>query len=244
MMLSASDLVLVGIVVFAAALLQTVSGFGFALFVVPLFGLFIDVKVGVVISTIAGLVSSSHHAVKDRRDVDRPLARRLIGASLAGMPVGFVVILVVPSSVLQVAVGVFVCLAAFALARGLLVRTVSSTADRVAGFVSGVLATATSTNGPPLVVLLQARQLPPRVFRPTVNVVFVVGGAVSLVLYAAAGRVGWREISAGLVSMPGLAVGILLGRSLREHVSIRGFRFLVLGLLTATGVTSILAGLT
>ena len=244
MMLTTGDLVLVVLVVMSAAFLQTVSGFGFALFVVPLFGLFIDVKVGVVISTIAGLASSSHHAVKDRHDIDRPLTRRLIAASLAGMPVGFVVILVVPSAALQVAVGLFVCAAAFALARGLLVHVVSPTADRVAGFVSGVLATATSTNGPPLVVLLQARNLPPRVFRPTVNAVFVVGGAVSLVLYVSAGRVGWREISAALVSMPGLAIGILLGRRLREHVSAHTFRLLVLGLLAATGVTSILAGLT
>lgn len=244
MMLDTGDLVLVCVVVVAAAFLQTVSGFGFALFVVPLFGLFIDVKVGVVISTIAGLASSTHQAVKDRRDIDRTLARRLVLSSLAGMPVGFAVIEVVPSSALQVAVGVLVVASAVALARGLLVRVVSRRADRVAGFVSGVLATATSTNGPPLVVLLQARNLSAKVFRPTVNSVFVVGGAVSLVLYTAAGRVGWREIGAALVALPGLALGITAGRAVRGSLSAHGFRALVLVLLVATGVTSTLAGLT
>lgn len=244
MMLDAGDLMLVGLVVVAAAFLQTVSGFGFALFVVPLFGLFIDVKVGVVISTIAGLASSSHQAFKDRRHIDSPLARRLVLASLSGMPVGLLVIVVVPSAALQVIVGIFVVAAAMALWRGFLVSAVSPIADKVAGFVSGLLATSTSTNGPPLVVLLQARNLPARVFRPTVNAVFVVGGAVSLCLYAFAGRVGWREISAALVSMPGLAAGIFAGRRIRERVSARGFRLLVFGLLAVTGITSIVAGLT
>ena len=244
MMLSAGDLVLVCLVVAFAAFLQTISGFGFALFVVPLFGLFIDVKVGVVISTIAGLASSGHQTLKDRRDIDRPLARRLVLASLAGMPIGLLVIVFLPSSILQVIVGVLVVGSAVALARGLFVSIVSNAADRVAGFVSGVLATATSTNGPPLVVLLQARNLPARIFRPTVNAVFVVGGAVSLVLYAVSGRLGWREASAALVSCPGLAVGIVSGRNLRERISPRGFRLLVLVLLVLTGVTSIVAGLT
>lgn len=244
MMLDTGGLVLVCTVVAAAAFLQTVSGFGFALFVVPLFGLFIDVKVGVVISTVAGLASSSHQAVKDREDIDRPLARRLVLASLAGMPVGLLVIVVVPSRVLQVVVGLLVIVSGVALARGLVVKVVSPGVDRVAGFVSGLLATATSTNGPPLVVLLQARNIPARVFRPTVNSVFVVGGAVSLVLYALAGRLGWQETSAALVSFPGLALGIAAGRAVRDSISAQAFRRIVLALLVATGLTSTIAGLT
>jgi hypothetical protein len=244
MMLSAGDLVLVGLVVVAAAFLQTVSGFGFALFVVPIFGLFIDVKVGVVISTLAGLASSTHQAVKDRQGINRPLAGRLIVASLAGMPFGLLVIIVVSSDTLQVVIGLLVILSAAALARGVAVRLVSPVADWIAGFVSGVLATSASTNGPPLVVLLQARSLPAHVFRPTVNAVFVVGGAVSLALYTLAGRLGWREISAALIAFPGLAIGIAAGRWARDFVSPKGFRVLVLALLAITGVTSTLAGLT
>jgi uncharacterized membrane protein YfcA len=243
MMLSAGDLVLVCLVVLAAAFLQTVSGFGFALFVVPLFGLFIDVKVGVVISTLAGLVSSTHQAVKDREGIDRPLARRLIAASLAGMPIGLLVLVAVSSDTLRVVIGLLVILSAIALARGLALKAVSPTTDRVAGFVSGVLATSASTNGPPLVVLLQGRNLPAPVFRPTVNTVFVVGGAVSLSLYAVAGRLGWREVSATLIALPGLAIGITVGRWARNFVSPSGFRLLVLTLLAITGVTSTLAGL-
>jgi uncharacterized membrane protein YfcA len=153
------------------------------------------------------------------------------------------VIVVVPSATLQVFVGLLVIASSIALARGLVVSAVSSTADRVAGFVSGLLATATSTNGPPLVVLLQARNLSARVFRPTVNSVFMVGGAVSLALYGVAGRLGWREISAALFSLPGLVAGIAMGRKLRGLVSPGGFRLLVLTLLGVTGVTSTLVGL-
>jgi uncharacterized membrane protein YfcA len=242
-MFGIGDLLLIAAVVFAAAFLQTISGFGFALFVVPLFGLVIDVKTGVVISTLSGAVASTFHTVKDRNDIDRPLARRLIGSSLVGMPCGLLILVSVPSELLQVLVGLLVLLAALVLVRGVTLPAESRRVDRIAGFVSGVLATATSTNGPPLVVTLQAKQLPVAVFRPTVNSVFVVGAAVSIALYATAGRIGWQETGAALLALPGLMLGIALGRHSRQKVTARGFRALVIVLLVLTGATSVLAGI-
>ncbi len=243
LMFGIGDLLLIAAVVLAAAFLQTVSGFGFALFVVPLFGLFIDVKTGVVVSTLSGAVASTFHTVKDRNDINRPLARRLIGASLVGMPCGLLILVAIPSEVLQVVVGFLVLVAALLLVRRVVLPAESRWVDRIAGFVSGVLATATSTNGPPLVVALQAKQLSVAVFRPTVNSVFVAGAAVSIALYAVAGRIGWKETSAALFALPGLMLGIVAGRAMRQKVTARVFRSLVIILLVLTGVMSIAAGI-
>jgi uncharacterized membrane protein YfcA len=66
---------------------------------------------------------------------------------------------------------------------------------------------------------------------------------VSIALYAMAGRIGWKETSAALFALPGLMLGIVVGRAMRQKVTPRVFRSLVIILLVLTGVMSIAAGI-
>ena len=67
-----------------------------------------------------------------------------------------------------------------------------------AGFVSGVLNTSLSTNGPPIVFALQARHLPPDRFRGTINVVFACCNILGTTLFIAAGKVGPDGLVTGI----------------------------------------------
>lgn len=242
--LGLGDLALVAAIVSLSACAQMVSGFGFALMAVPLMGLAIDLKTAVVISTICGTASNTYQAINDGWHRDVNLARRLTIASLLGMPLGLVVLDRVNIEVLRVVIGAFVLVALVAVLRA---KAGTAAGGRpleiLAGFVSGVLATSTSTNGPPLVLLLRSRGLSPDVFRATINTVFSIVAFASIVLFAMGGRLTGEVLVGTVVAVPGLGVGMYVGYRLRGALSPRAFWRIVAGLLTATAISSIVSGL-
>lgn len=242
--LSGAGLGSVAVIVLIAACAQMVSGFGFALLAVPLMGLAIDLKTAVVISTICGTASNTYQAVVDGRHRDARLVRVLVISSLVGMPFGYALLDRVDVDVLQVVIGVVVLAALAVVVRKPSTRYENARlADVVAGFASGVLATATSTNGPPLVLLLRSKGLSPDQFRATINTVFSVVAFLTMAVFLASGRFTAEVVTGAAVAVPGLAAGVYLGARLRERVPIDVFWKIVATLLVVTATSSIISGL-
>jgi uncharacterized membrane protein YfcA len=234
--------VFAAVVVCFAATAQMVSGFGFALLAVPMMGIVVDLKTAVVVCTICGTSSNTYQAIVDKGHRDGRLAIRLILASMAGMPLGWFLIERATSDQLKVVVGCVVLLAIVALSQLRVALPRLSVFDWIAGVVSGALAIATSTNGPPLVILLRAKRLSPNEFRSTINSIFSVIAMVSIAVFAVGGRVTTDVMIATALSIPGLVVGIAVGRRIRSRLSDSIFWRLVLMLLVATAVASIVTG--
>ena len=230
-------------VVYIAALTQVLSGFGFALLSVPLMTIAVPTKEAVVISTLLGAGVSSWQAWHGRRHVVRPAARWMIVGAYMGMPIGLVVFVTVDESVLRLILGVAVLMAVVSLAMNVNLAHVGSRLDVGAGFLSGMLNTSLSTNGPPLVFALQARQLSPDAFRATINTVFSFSNVVGITLFVIAGKVTVDGVTAAAVAMPALLLGQLSGFPLRKHVSAELFRWLVLGLLVVAACSTIFSAL-
>ena len=178
-----------------ASFAQTLSGFGFSLLAVPLMTLVVSPRDAVVVATIIGAISTTSQAVIDRKHVDSSIAKRLILASYAGMPFGLTAFIFVSETGLRLVLGVVVISAAVLLLRGFRLRDDSHHLDWLFGIVSGFLSTSTSTNGPPLVFLMQARQLAPATFRATINTVFAVVNVGALALFVSAGKVNGNNLS-------------------------------------------------
>jgi len=243
-LLGPGDLALVAAIVSVAACAQMVSGFGFALMAVPLMGLAIDLKTAVVISTICGTASNTYQAINAGHDRDRRLVRVLTTTSFLGMPLGFVLLDRIDVDFLRVVIGIVVLVALLAV-----LRSSSGVAlggrflEVLAGFVSGVLATSTSTNGPPLVLLLRARGLSPEVFRATINTVFSIVAFASIIIFAFGARLTGEALVGTVVAVPGLGIGMYAGWRLRGAMHPGVFWRIVVGLLTATAISSIVSGL-
>lgn len=243
-LLGPGDLALVALIVSVAACAQMVSGFGFALMAVPMMGLAIDLKTAVVVSTICGTASNTYQALSDGRRRDARLVRVLIVSSLLGMPFGLILLDRVDLDVLRVGIGLVVFAAMLAM-----MKTTDRVAvggrrlEAIAGFVSGVLATSTSTNGPPLVLLLRSRALSPEVFRATINTVFSVVAFASILMFTIGGKLTGEALVASFVAVPGLGAGMYVGSRVRGALSPRLFWRLVATLLGATALSSIASGL-
>lgn len=241
---TALELVVVVVAVGIAAFTQAVAGFGFGLMAVPMMTLIIEPKLAVIIATLIGVLITTWQAWHLRADADRRLARRMVGSAYLGMPLGLWVFVVVSNDTLRLALGIAVVLAVLLLAFRLNLHHVGPGLDMAAGFVSGVLNTSLSTNGPPLVFALQARQLQPVAFRATINTVFAFSNVMGLSLFIGAGKVTRDGLIAAAVSLPAVLLGQLAGTPIRRHFDGERFRVLVLVLLGTTAVSAIVGALT
>jgi len=237
------ELVVVALSVFAAALTQVLSGFGFALLSVPLMTLAVPTKEAVVISTLLGAGVTTWQAWHGRQHTERVLAQRMVIAAYCGMPIGLWIYVVADDKVLRFALGVAVLIAVGLLATRLDLRHVGPGLDIGTGFISGILNTSLSTNGPPLAFGLQARHLQPDAFRSTINTVFACSNILGITLFIAAGKVTRDGVIAALVALPALFLGQFVGYPLRKHLNPERFRYLVLGLLVCAALSAMVSAL-
>lgn len=240
--MTTGQLIVVGVAVLLAALTQAVAGFGFGLLAVPVMTLAIDPKVAVVVSTLVGASVTIWQAVHLHRDGDAVLVRRMVVPAYVGMPLGIVVFEWVSDETLQRILGVTVLVAVVILVAPFTVP-VSRSLDVGAGFVSGVLNTSLSTNGPPLVFALHSRKMTAAAFRGTIVPVFAWCNIGGLALFFGRGKVTGDGLLAAAVALPAMLAGQLAGQPLRSRVNELVFRRLVLALLTVAALSAIMASL-
>ena len=231
----------VAAVVLAAAVLQSVSGFGFALISVPLLAMLIGAKDAVAAASLFSLSSAFVQFGRTRRSVRWPVAGRLTAGAMAGMPLGLVILLAVDEQVLRGLIAVAVLVMVAVLATGIRPRGEGALLDIGAGFVSGVLNTSVSTNGPPLVLALQTREFKPPEFRATISATFVASNVVGVALFAVSGRYTADALTASVIGIPTLVIGWVLGARVARHFPPRRFRSLVFGLLVATSLSALVS---
>lgn len=241
---SFAQYVVVFVAVFLSAIVSAVAGFGFGLLSVPLISLAIPLHPTVIVSSIIGLVTNMVQTFRYRRSAVRAIVKRIVAGAIVGMPLGFLVFDIVSDRTLRLLLGGAVLLAVVALARGLDLAHVGPQFDVGMGFLSGVLNTSISTNGPPLVFGLQARQLGPEPFRATLSVVFAISGVIGMALFIAGGKVHVNELAVSGVALPAMGLGLLVGFPLRHKFSPERFRVLVLCLLVAAASAALAKALT
>lgn len=237
-----AQVVVVCVAVLFASFVQTLAGFGFGLLSMPLMTMVISPQRAVVVSSLISVGITTWQAWAMRADADRALVRQLIVPAYVGMPLGLLALSTLGDRALRIALGAAVIVAVGALASGVALpsgrRTVRGT-----GFLSGVLSTSLSTNGPPLVFVLQARRLGPAQFRATLATVFALSNMFALVLFASSGKVTRAGLITAAFAAPSMALGQVLGWPARLHVNGQRFRWLVLGLLSAAGASAIVGAL-
>ncbi|MBM3638309.1 MAG: sulfite exporter TauE/SafE family protein [Actinobacteria bacterium] len=237
-----SDLVWILVTVLIASSAQAVSGFGFALLAVPLMSAVVSPQDAVIIATLLGAASTIGQSVRDAHATEMVMARRLIGSALVGMPFGLVLFSFASEEVLRLSLGLVVIVATVLIARDFRLDGGRS-AEYSMGFLSGALSTSLSTNGPPLVFLLQARGLQPQALRSTINTVFAVSGVASVLAFLVSGNISGDNAMAAMWSLPVMFIAILIGYRVRPLFPPHRFKWLVIVLLLLSGCSSLYGAL-
>jgi uncharacterized membrane protein YfcA len=230
------------ILAFAAAV-QMASGFGFALVATPLLAVTTGAHEAVLLTLLSAPAFNAWQAHEGRRDRDNGVVVRLLAGAVAGLPVGYVVYRVTEPRELTAIIGVLVVVAAATLAVRRPPLQASAVVDLAAGALVGALTTSTGTNGPPAVVLLQARRLSPEAFRGTLTTVFLVADVAAVAVFLVSGDLDLDVAMVAVWSAPALVAGALVGRWCRTLLSPAAFRVAVLVLLAGTGAGAVVTAL-
>jgi uncharacterized membrane protein YfcA len=233
---------LVSIIVIVAAVSQSVSGFGFALIMVPVLSLAWDVKSTVVLSTILSTLNLIPLSYRTRLDVNFSRLWPMLGGSFTGIPLGIVFFARIASDTLQIVVGVVVIIATLLvyLSPNFRMPSPDRVAPIVAGLVAGVLRGATSMGGPPATLYLISTERAPAVFRATMTWFLLPQGVVTVIGLIIAGQISTEVLAVSVVSLPAMFIGLTLGAFALPHVNPRLFRAITFSLLIFTAALAIL----
>jgi len=215
----------------SAAFAQSLTGFGFGLLIVPPLVLLLGAKEAVLVSNVLSTALVVLLAARLYRHVDRRAWFLLTMGSIAGMPLGLVVLIFVRPELLQAIIAINVIVFTVLLTRRWTISAGGKANDIATGIVSGVLRTSTSMSGPPIVIYLQGKGMDATTFRATISAFFLTSGLLAMATFAAAGRFSvdtWQACAAGL---PGVFVGMVAGNRVFHRVDEARFRQLVILLL-------------
>jgi uncharacterized membrane protein YfcA len=228
---------------FLAAGTQSLTGFGFALVMVPLLSLIWDVKLAVVTSTLLSSVSLVPLVVEVRQWVRLSKVIPLATGSLAGVPVGLLIFIRIDADLLKICVASLVIVASVLLyfAPRFSMDEPPIAGSVMAGMLSGMLRASTSMGGPPLVLYTLSREREVEAFRSTVMAVFLFNSVLTVTGLAIADRITGEALKATGVALPALAAGLLAGAWLRMRVQQDVFRKLALAVLVFTGIGVIIS---
>ena len=231
--------IFIALIVLGASIIQALFGFGFGLISVPLMIFFVDLPTAVVTATAVSTVSCAIQWWESRAVQAREMSQRLVCSAIIGMPFGLWLLLNLDARLMKGILGIVVLFGVFLSIKGFDLQRLPKTFDYAMGVVAGVLSTATSTNGPPLVFLLHARHFEPQDFRAVLNRVFTFLNFFTLVIFTLAGKMTGEALQLALLSIPVMGTGVFIGTRLRSRINPDHFRNLVIGLLTLSGLSAI-----
>jgi uncharacterized protein len=210
------------VIVFVATLIRSALGFGEALVAVPLLALRIPITIAAPLAVLISIVVAGVVVIQDWHRVEVRSASGLILAALPGIPMGVLLLALGNEHIVKSLLGALIV--AFSIYSLLTKRTPQVNEKHHGlligcGFVSGVLGGAYGMNGPPLAIYGALRGWSPAHFRATLQGYFLPASLIGLAGYVVAGL--WRAAITRyfLLSLPAVAVAIVIGRAINQRVS-------------------------
>jgi len=208
------------LVLLVATLIRSAFGFGEALVAVPLLALSLPIQVAAPLAVLVSITIATVIVVQDREKIHARSARWLLLSTLAGIPLGLILLTAGHQKAVKAGLGALIV--AFSI-YSLLGRTPELKHDSRrwlfgCGFTAGVLGGAYGMNGPPLVVYGTMRRWSAQYFRATLQGYFLPASAIGMASYWLAGL--WTPLVTHyyILSLPVILPAIFIGRSLNHRM--------------------------
>ena len=230
-------------ILLASAVLQTCTGFGYAIVSAPILAWLLGPAEAVSLIMVSGALVDVGLVVArgSRPDPAWPEVARLSLWSLPGLAIGAAVLAVAPGVFVKLGMVVIILLV---LLRHLIkassaVRIGDGLAGAAAGLTSGVLNTATTLAGPPLAVYLGPRIPDPGRQRDTLITISLLRTPISVGAMIIAGS--WRTPEGLIPSLIAVACGMVLGRVIFAAMSPTAHRRAVTAVLVLAAGSAVLS---
>lgn len=201
-------------------MVRSAFGFGEALLAVPLLALVLPVKVAAPVAVLVSITVALIVVLQDWRHVHTRSAARLVLSTLAGIPLGLLLLKRVPEPFVKFVLALVIL--AFSLYSLLRRHREDLHTDRLAwlfGFAAGILGGAYGMNGPPLAIYGSLRGWSPQHFRATLQGYFLPASVLVMSGYWVSGL--WTSTVSHfyLLSLPFIIIAVFLGRAINRRLS-------------------------
>jgi uncharacterized protein len=228
-------------IVFLAAVLQSLTGFGFALIVMPLVTLVLDLQTAAPLIALAGLTAYTVNLVRFRGAVKLGEVARLGFASALGIPIGIWALVRVDELAINRAMGVIlVAYAGYVLLRPATARPRAQWWAYPVGFLAGCLGGAYNTPGPPVVIYGSVQQWPKDQYRAILQTLFFINGILIVTSHLLARHMIPQVWVLYAWTAPALLLGLWTGARLDGRLDQERFRHLVTAMILVLGVSLLL----
>jgi len=212
-------------IIFLAAFLQGMTGFGFALIALPLLGFFLDIKVIVPLVVLLGTMVSAYLSIRLRKAVNLKRTYALMLATLPGVPLGAFALKHVPQQGLALGIGILMVLFTTYL---LLCKPsplkLGLPVTALVGFSSGALGSSIGAGGPPAIIYASLQPWDKAQSKATLSFYFTFVGGLTVVSHTLSGIITKETLSLYAAGLPALALGIWLGTGVYKRLSDHGYR--------------------
>lgn len=233
------SLALYAMVIFCGAFVQGTLGFGLAIVASPiLYWLNPALVPGPVIAL--ALSVALVNLIRYRRTLTLNGLRGAIGGLLPGALLGGYLLTVISGNALSILLGSMV-LVAVVVSMGRIRLSVTPVSLAVAGFLSGMMGTATAISGPPMALVMQHE--PPDRIRATLSGFYVICCALSLTILYLNSYFGVQQLRLAWLLLPAALLGSLTANYLSRFLSQAMLRQGVLGLCSVCGVMALVSAL-
>lgn len=228
------EILAIGIIIGLASLVQSLTGFGFALVAIALLPMLMDLQAAVPLIVMTSLLGNIVLCWYYRDSVDWSSLLPLVLAALITIPLGVIGLNYVPEHLALRGLGGLVL--AYVLYDGCQLTLPILSSPRWAyafGAMSGVLTGAFNTGGPPVVIYANCNQWSPEEFKGNMPSVFAVSSVIAMAGHYWQGHLTYSVLQTALYAAPFFAAGLVLGIVLSKWINADVFRQIVLFLLGA-----------
>ena len=217
-------------IAFISTLIQSLTGFGFAIVSTPLLLMVYDAKEVVVLLQFLSVILDTVFVffVKDN----------MIG-SVIGHPIGILIYLFVPTIGLKIFIACVILSFLFLTKIYRKQLTETSCKTGVVGCLSGILNTSTSMSGPPLIIYLTSTNRDKTSLRATCIAYFTIINYLGILAFYLAGKDFSFAIEQSIYIVPFCFIALWLGNKLFPYISQKMFNRLVFVMLLFSALYTI-----
>ncbi len=213
-------LILILLVVFLSTLVRAAFGFGNALIAMPLLVLLIGIKVATPLVGLVGLVIAVIMLVREWRKLVIKDALILMAASLAGIPLGLMLLTGSSEGLAKIILGLILIGFGLYNLMGIKIPVLKNQALAIPfGFFAGILGGAFNANGPPIVVYGLMRGWKKEEFRATLQGYFLISSLLIVGGHGLSGLWSRQVFYAFLASLPVIFLAVYMGDKLTLKIS-------------------------
>lgn len=232
------------IVVFSAALVQSIVGFGYALLAAPLLTLIMGPKEMVVFLLFSGLYLRFYMFYRVHKEVVMADIKYLILGNILGIIPGIYILKVINVPMFKLFIGVVLLISVLLINFQFKWKSKSLTFDGLLfGFFSGFLGSSTSVSGPPIVLYMLNTFEDKAKIRTTMITFFTFGTIITLLgLFIAGTFKPSAALGLPIYSIPFVMLAAKIGERIFYHMNQKVFRRLVILLILISSLALLYGG--